>query len=110
MLFKSSDTAKYSIIVPTLNEEEFLPKLIDHLSQFDEEIELIIADGGSTDSTLKLAEKFDTNFCEDLRGRGMQLNCGAELTQGDILIFLHCDTFLPPDAFGKIDKLFSKKM
>jgi len=49
---------KYSIIIPSLNEEEFLPRVLTHLQKFNEEIEIIFSDGGSTDNTVIISEQF----------------------------------------------------
>jgi rSAM/selenodomain-associated transferase 2 len=96
--------SKYSIIIPTLNEEKYLPAILEHLINFDEDIEIIIADGGSADSTVKIAEKFDVKVCMSEKGKGIQLNNGAGYAKGAVLIFLHADTFLPTNAFSLIEE------
>ena len=96
--------SKYSVIIPTLNEEKFLPPLLKHLKIFNEDIEIIIADGGSVDSTVKIAERFDVKVCRSEKGKGIQLNNGAVCATGAVLIFLHADTFLPANAFSLINE------
>ena len=91
-----------SIIVPTLNEAEALPVLFSDLAgQKNVDIEIIVSDGGSADSTVEVAQGF---FSEnDLsgtclvgpRGRGRQLNAGAGVARSDWLLFLHADSRLP---------------
>jgi rSAM/selenodomain-associated transferase 2 len=98
--------SKYSIIIPTLNEEKYLPAILGHLINFDEDIEIIIADGGSTDSTLNIAKRFDVKVCKSEKGKGIQLNNGAGCANGKVLIFLHADTFLPTNAFSLINEYF----
>jgi len=95
---------KYSIIIPTLNEEKYLPAVLEQLINIDEDIEIIIADGGSTDSTVKIAERFDVKVCKSEKGKGIQLNNGAGCAKGAVLIFLHADTFLPANAFSLINE------
>jgi len=95
---------KYSIIIPTLNEEKYLPAVLEHLINIDEDIEIIIADGGSVDSTVKIAERFDVKVCRSEKGKGIQLNNGAVCATGAVLIFLHADTFLPANAFSLINE------
>jgi rSAM/selenodomain-associated transferase 2 len=95
---------KYSIIIPTLNEEKFLPLLLKQSEQFNEDFEIIIADGGSKDNTLKTADDFDVKICRGEKGKGLQLNNGAKCSSGKVLIFLHADTFLPADAFNVISE------
>jgi rSAM/selenodomain-associated transferase 2 len=97
--------SKYSVIIPTLNEEKCLPSVLEHLNIFDEDIEIIIADGGSKDNTVKIAESFNIKVCKSEKGKGIQLNNGAGCATGGILIFLHADTLLPANAFGLINDL-----
>jgi rSAM/selenodomain-associated transferase 2 len=103
--------SKYSVIIPTLNEEKYLPSVLDHLINFDENIEIIVADGGSVDTTVKIAESFDVKVCKSEKGKGIQLNNGAGYATGAVLIFLHADTFLPANAFSLINEyLISQKI
>ena len=95
---------KYSIIIPTLNEEKYLPPVIEHLKNIDEDLEIIIADGGSEDNTVKIAERLNVKVCKSEKGKGFQLNNGASCATGAILIFLHADTFLPVNAFSLINE------
>ena len=95
---------KYSIIIPTLNEEKFLPLVLEHLNKFDEDFEIIVADGGSRDDTLITAEDFNVKICKCEKGKGLQLNNGAKCSSGKVLIFLHADTFLPDDVFNLINE------
>ena len=91
-----------SVIIPTLNEEKVLSRTLAQTStlNFDE---IVVADGGSTDRTLQMAEAFcarapHTRIVAAPRGRARQLNAGAEASRGEILVFLHADTQLPNDA------------
>jgi rSAM/selenodomain-associated transferase 2 len=97
---------KYSIIIPTLNEEEFLPRVLTNLQKFREEIEIIISDGGSTDNTIKIAENLGAKVCSSKKGKGMQMNRAVQSSNGEVLIFLHADTFLPDDTLYLINKFF----
>ena len=96
--------SKYSVIIPTLNEEKYLPPVLEHLKKFDEDLEIIIADGGSEDTTVKIAERFNVKVCRSEKGKGIQLNNGAGCAKGAVLIFLHADTFLPLNAFSLINE------
>jgi len=97
---------KYSIIIPSLNEEKFLPAVLINIKKFTEEIEIILSDGGSTDNTIKIAEELNVKVCSSKKGKGVQMNRAAESSNGEVLIFLHADTFLPDDAFYLINKFF----
>lgn len=96
--------SKYSVIIPTLNEEKYLPPVLEQLKNIDEDLEIIIADGGSEDNTVKIAERFNVKVCKSEKGKGIQLNNGAGCATGDVLIFLHADTFLPVNAFSLINE------
>ncbi len=98
--------SKYSVIIPTLNEEKYLPTVLEQLKSIDEDLEIIIADGGSEDNTVKIAERFNVIVCKSEKGKGIQLNNGAGCATGDVLIFLHADTFLPVNAFSLINEYF----
>ncbi|MDP4174721.1 MAG: glycosyltransferase [Bacteroidota bacterium] len=102
---------KYSIIIPTLNEEKLLPKLLEQIrsSKIKEkyDAELIISDGGSTDSTLQIAEEYADKVvlhCENRRQNIAEgRNLGVNEAKGDILIFLGADVlFNDVSAFFQI--------
>ena len=84
-----------AVIVPTLNEAEALPGLLEHLSGHGADI--IIVDAGSTDDTREVAKSAGARVIESERGRGLQLNAGARTTDADALLFLHADTTPPGD-------------
>jgi rSAM/selenodomain-associated transferase 1/rSAM/selenodomain-associated transferase 2 len=96
---------KYSFIIPTFNEELYLENTLQSLSGF-KNYEIIISDGGSNDSTLKIAEKYDAKIINSEAGRGIQLNNGIRNSSGDILCFLHVDTQLPKNAFKLLEEFF----
>jgi rSAM/selenodomain-associated transferase 2 len=85
---------KLSVIIITLNEEEFIENLLIELSKADD-IEIIVSDGGSIDRTARVARKYTDKVILGERGRGIQLNAGARLATGNILWFLHADSKLP---------------
>ncbi len=84
---------KLSIIIPTLNEETHLPYLLADLqAQRVTELEIIVADGGSTDHTLARCRPFGPTVVSAPRGRARQLNAGFRESSGDALLFLHADS------------------
>jgi rSAM/selenodomain-associated transferase 2 len=79
-----------SVIIPTLNEEEFIKPCLESLSFIDPD-EVIVVDGGSMDRTVEIAKSFGAKVISSQRGRGKQFSLGAKLAQGDYLLFLHAD-------------------
>lgn len=88
-----------SVIIPALNEAAQLPITLACVrAALRPGDEIIVADGGSTDDTCDIAAGLGARVLHSPRGRGTQMNSGAEAAVGDILLFLHADTHLPPDA------------
>lgn len=88
-----------SIIVPVLNEAEGIGEALSALAPLRQRgVEVIVVDGGSRDATTKLAKPLADNVIGAPRGRGAQMNAGAAVARGDVLLFLHSDTRLPPKA------------
>lgn len=88
-----------SIIVPTLNEAAAIESTLSALQPLRQrDHELIVADGGSADNTRELARPFADLVIEAPRGRSAQMNAGAAAARGDVLLFLHADSLLPPAA------------
>lgn len=82
-----------SIIIPTLNEAELLPLLLEDIKQQQNiSLEVIVGDGGSADATRSVAEIYGTGFVTGKRGRGAQMNAAAAKASGDYLLFLHADS------------------
>jgi len=95
---KSPEIAKkpvISVIIPALNEAAHIADTID--SARHEASEIIVVDGGSRDSTVAIAAQKGVRVVTGARGRAAQQNLGAEVALGEILLFLHADTLLPPD-------------
>ncbi|HZR39538.1 MAG TPA: TIGR04283 family arsenosugar biosynthesis glycosyltransferase [Ktedonobacteraceae bacterium] len=96
---------RFSIIMPVLNEEAVLEQHLAHLTHqcAPYDYELLIVDGGSHDNTVTIARQYGQIICSP-RGRAIQMNTGASMASGDVLIFLHADTQLPDDAFSAIER------
>jgi len=83
-----------SIIIPVLNEARVLAGTLAGLPVAPD-VEVILVDGGSTDSTWEQAGSFSyVHRLKSPRGRGRQMNAGARLARGEVLVFLHADTLL----------------
>lgn len=84
-----------SIVIPTLNEEKYLPRLLNSIeSQTIEPFEVIVADAYSTDQTQVIAQTFGCKLVEGGKP-GMGRNNGAKWARGRILLFLDADMILP---------------
>ncbi|HSH36549.1 TIGR04283 family arsenosugar biosynthesis glycosyltransferase [Schnuerera sp.] len=97
-----------SIVIPVYNEASTINKLIDSLEQFEDCCEIIFVDGGSSDGTNSIIEEKYALVYSPKKGRAFQMNYGASLSKGDILLFLHADSFLPSDAINQIHKMVSQ--
>lgn len=96
---QSKSNPTLSIIIPVLNEEAAIEPLIDAIRQrctAGNIKEIIVVDGGSTDTTIAIATMLNTTILHSKKGRAKQMNVGANYATGDILYFLHADTIPPP--------------
>jgi rSAM/selenodomain-associated transferase 2 len=88
-----------SIIIPTLNEADRIDRLLASLQPLRQQgHELIVVDGGSADGSAERARCGADRVCVAPRGRALQMNAGAAIARGTVLLFLHADTELPPAA------------
>lgn len=91
---------KLSIIIPVFDEADQITDCLSALKPLRRNgHEVIVVDGGSSDDTFSLAEPLcDHCLVSGQRGRASQMNEGAAVAKGDVLIFLHADTRLPPET------------
>ena len=88
-----------SIVMPVLNEAAGIAAALRRLTPYRARgVEVIVADGGSGDSTPALARPLADQVISAPRGRASQMNAGAAAAKGDVLVFLHADTQLPEGA------------
>ena len=93
-----------TIIVPTLDEEAHIIATLNALQQLSGDKEILVVDGGSTDSTVGLVRSHGVTVLEAPRGRGPQMHTGALQASGDVLWFVHADSIPPPGALIEIDR------
>lgn len=98
----------FSVIIPALNEEAAIAGCVAAVRALAPDIEVIVADGGSSDATVARALAAGAQVARAPRGRGPQCNAGAALARGEVLIFLHADTALPADAVPRLRALFAE--
>lgn len=90
---------KLSIIIPVFNEAENIAATLERLQNYRQQgHELIVVDGGSRDNTIEHTQGLVDQLLISKPGRALQMNIGAELAKGDVLVFLHADTQLPDAA------------
>jgi glycosyltransferase involved in cell wall biosynthesis len=93
----------FSIVIPTLNEEKFLPMLLrDLVEQSWGDFEVINVDGGSDDRTVAIAKRFSKQLklrqiISEKKNVSHQRNLGAEVASGEWIIFIDADTQIGPD-------------
>ncbi len=93
---RPAGSARLSVIIPALEEEAAVAAVASARRAGAEQV--IVADGGSADRTRQRAAAAGAAVVAAPRGRARQLNAGAALATGDVLLFLHADTRLPPRA------------
>jgi rSAM/selenodomain-associated transferase 2 len=87
--------APITVIIPTLNEARQLPAAVQS-ARAGRDIEVIVADAGSNDGTAELARRLGAHAIVTSPGRARQMNAAAAMAAGEMLLFLHADTRLPP--------------
>jgi len=97
---------RISVIIPILNEAKNIMATLQALLPLSPS-ELFIVDGGSSDGTRAICRQFNVEVLTAPRGRAAQMNYGARRATGDVLLFLHADTRLPPTAFDDIRNALS---
>ena len=99
----SRAASRISIIVPTLNEAQRMAAALAALAPLRRRgHEVIVVDGGSSDDTQALAQGAADRVVSAQRGRAIQMNAGAAIARGEVLLFLHADTHLPENADARI--------
>jgi rSAM/selenodomain-associated transferase 2 len=104
------DKTRFSIIIPVLHESDRINYLIDHIHCLarDNGHEIIVVDGSPGKDTVGAIRRKGVIKLSTEKGRARQMNAGALLAKGEILIFLHADTELPARAFARIDSMMKE--
>lgn len=101
---------KVSIVIPTLQEEKYIGKILSEVADVSPDLEVIVVDGGSTDRTVEIARNFTGKvYVLGERGIGRARNYGAYRASGDILIFVDADVELPRGFLDKVLSTFERR-
>lgn len=104
----TSSIEPISVIIPALNEADRIGATIDSAVRA-EDVEVIVADAGSSDATANVARKAGASVFVTRPGRAGQLNVGAERASGSLLVFLHADTRLPADYADHVRRILNRE-
>jgi len=111
---RASQQPFFSVVIPTLNEEKYLPNLLGDLAKQNfQDFEVIHVDGNSTDKTTELAQQFAdqlklTSKTVAKQNVAFQRNTGARLARGEWVIFMDADNRLPKDFLKEIKTQLTK--
>src|SRR5438876_353797 len=98
-----------SVIIPTLNEAQFLPRTLRHIQANKAAHEVLVVDCGSSDDTVAVAEASGAQvILSPQRQRAAQMNLGARSARGDLFLFLHSDTWIGPGALEQIQSALAQ--
>lgn len=102
---------RFSIIIPVLGEQECIDVCLENLRTqgFVHSRQIIVVDGDPDGGTIYRIQDDDVLCLKSAAGRARQMNAGAAVAKGDILLFLHVDTTLPPDALEKISRVMATR-
>ena len=95
-----------SVIIPARNEEQRIAPLLRQLAG-SKVREIIVVDAASTDRTAQVATRWGARVITSVPGRGPQLNAGAVVATGSILLFVHADTRLPEDFAPRVQQILA---
>ena len=100
-----TNDCRFSIIIPVLNEQNQINSVLAHLEKLNcrDLAEVIVVDGNPQGQTINTIDDNSVIKLISKKGRAVQMNAGAKIARGQIIIFLHADTRLPESALEKID-------
>ncbi len=103
---REKSNLRISVIVPVYNEEGRIGEILGWLKTRD--VEVIVADGGSTDRTVTICEEGGVKTVHSSRGRAVQMNAGTSAASGNIFLFLHADTRLPEEFEDRVKAVITE--
>lgn len=108
----SAEGCLFSVVIPVLHESEIINTLLQKLCehQSHENLEIIVVDGSEHHDTIDAVHSKKVICLESKKGRARQMNAGAAVARGEVLVFLHADTFVPDNAFSCIKSVLEDTM
>ena len=108
---ESSMSDIISVILPVWKEASIINHTIGNIlsSEYRGDVEIIVVDGSAEEETLHVVQNKEVRKVVSEKGRSRQMNKGASIARGGILLFLHADTFLPKDALEAISSVMRKR-
>ncbi|HXX82155.1 MAG TPA: TIGR04283 family arsenosugar biosynthesis glycosyltransferase [Thermodesulfovibrionales bacterium] len=100
-----------SVILPVWNEASIINHTIANIlsQRCSEDMEIIVVDGSAEGETIHTVQDKEVRKVVSGKGRARQMNTGASLACGDILLFVHADTLLPGDALCAVSSIMQKR-
>ena len=103
---------QFALVIPVLNEQRFLPRLLDRLLPLAD-AEILLVDGGSSDGTIEMSQRIaaehpQVRLLHSARGRGCQMRHGAAASSAETLVFLHADSLPADNLAATLNKFHAK--
>lgn len=92
----------FSVVIPTLNEAKNISGAFESLKNETGILEIVVADGGSSDPTREMSKELGAVVVESKKGRGHQIRAGIDPCRGDVILVLHADCRVIPGTFERI--------
>ena len=101
-----------SVIVPALNEEKGISKCLKSINsqQTKRDFEVIVTDGGSTDRTIEIAQKYSDKVVSSKKGISIGRNTGAQSAKGKALVFIDSDSMIPKNYIDSVVPVLEDKL
>jgi rSAM/selenodomain-associated transferase 2 len=104
---RTANECRFSVVIPVLREADRINTVIDHILQLSPNgpCQIIVADADPDGATINAIKSDNVLTTVSERGRAKQMNAGAAMARGEMIVFLHADTFLPSGAFERIEEV-----
>ncbi len=104
---RTANECRFSVVIPVLREADRINTVIDHILQLSPNgvCQIIVVDADPDGATINAIRSDNVITTVSERGRAKQMNAGAALARGEMIVFLHADTKLPAGAFERIEEV-----